>query len=126
MKAGRRVVALVDDDPLFRVPIAQGLDAAGYLVIGAATGTEAVDLLCDREVDVALVDIQLVGRLDGIGAVREAKRLNPALEVIFTSGRPPGEDVAPLGSFLPKPFRMVDLLTRIENCLAAARRAQVL
>ena len=117
MKAGRRLIALVDDDPLLRVPIAHGLDAAGYAVIGAASGPEAIELLEDRDVDLALVDMKLPGRLDGVGAVREAKRFNPDLKVIFVSGRPPVEDVSALGTFLSKPFTVGDLVILIERLI---------
>ena len=121
MRAGRRIIALVDDNPLLRVPLAQTLDAAGYTVIGAANGPEAVALLEDADIDVGLVDIKLPGRLDGVGVVRQAKRANPALKVIFISGQPPREDLSSLGAFLAKPFRFGELVQAIERLIAADR-----
>jgi DNA-binding response OmpR family regulator len=111
VRGERHVIALIEDDPLVRVPLAQGLDVAGYTVIAAASGPEALEVLIDPAIDVALIDIRLPGRLDGIAVVREARRHNPTLQAIFMSGRPPPEDIADLGVFLPKPFRVSELVT---------------
>src|SRR5215813_10315651 len=91
MKLGRPLIALVEDQPLIRVPLAQGLDLAGYTVIGAANGAEALALLEDRDIDVAIIDINLPGHLDGLVVLREARRSNPALKAILISGQPPDE-----------------------------------
>ena len=123
MRAGRRVVALIEDDPVVRWPLAQGLDAAGYIVLGAASGPEGLQLLENPDVDVALVDVRLSGRLDGIGVVREARRFNPKLKAALMSGRRPVEDVSDIGPFLAKPISLGALVTTIEAMLADYRTA---
>ena len=117
MKSGRRVIALIEDDPLVRVPLAQGLDGAGYFVIGAATGPEALALLEDADIDLALVDIKLPGRLDGLGVIRAALRTNPKLRAILMSGQRPSEDVSAMGPFITKPFRLPDLLALVADVI---------
>ncbi|MBV8169304.1 MAG: response regulator [Alphaproteobacteria bacterium] len=109
MENRRFTIALVEDNPLIRVPIARGLDQAGYQVIGAADGVEALSLLADPGVAVAVVDVNLAGRMSGLEAVAEARRGNPTLKVIFVSGEL--EDGPKGAPFLRKPYQVADLLS---------------
>jgi DNA-binding response OmpR family regulator len=119
LKAGRPVIALIEDEPAVRTAVARALDVASYDVLSAATGAEGLAMLEDPSVDVALVDIVLPGHLDGITLVREAKRRNPGLRAILMSGKPLPEavDLAELGEFLHKPSRLSDLLAAIARQL---------
>jgi DNA-binding NtrC family response regulator len=114
-------IALIEDDPLVRTALARAIDDADYNVISAASGPEGLGVLNDhgQAIDLAIIDIVLPGRIDGIAVVREAKRLNPNLRVIFTSGHPPpaGVDLTPWGEFLPKPTRVTTLLATIARQL---------
>ena len=112
------VVALIEDDPLVRVPLARGLDEAGYNVVAAADGAEAMALLEDRTIDVAVVDVILPGRIDGIDVVRQARRCNPRLKVILTSGRPLPVELTGIAPFVPKPLRLDDLIARVRRVIA--------
>ena len=124
LKSDRPTIALIEDDPSVRTAIARAIDAADYNVISAASGAEGLALLDEHHdaIDVAIIDIVLPGRIDGIALVREAKRLNPRLRVIFTSGYPPPSDVdlTPLGAFMAKPARLPTLLENIESQLGQA------
>ncbi|SRR5258706_234853 len=111
------VVALIEDDPLVRVPLAHGLQAAGFEVVSAASGPEALAVLDDPRIAVAVVDVKLPGRIDGLGVVREARRRNPGLKAILTSGAAPPGDLGDLGPFLPKPFRVPELVAAIRHLL---------
>jgi DNA-binding response OmpR family regulator len=119
VKSGRPVIALVEDEPLLRVPLAQGLDAAGFTVIAAANGPEALALLEDRDIDVTVIDIKLPGRIDGLAVIHEARRSNPGLKAIVISGRRPDEDLSEVGVFLAKPFRLGELIDLLQQALAA-------
>ncbi len=119
VKAGRAVIALVEDEPLLRVPLAQGLDAAGFTVICAASGSEALSMLADPDIDVVIMDINLPGRIGGIGVLREARRANPGLRAVLISGRAPAEsDLDPRDAFLAKPFRLGELLALLDRLLS--------
>jgi DNA-binding response OmpR family regulator len=113
------VVALVEDEPLSRVPAAKALIEAGYRVVAAASGQEGLSLLDDPEVDVAVIDVRLAGRIDGVALAKEARRHRPDLAVIFISALPPGADGAALGTFLQKPFSNDDLVRTVRDTLAA-------
>lgn len=110
-------IALIEDDPLVRAPLAHALHSAGYTVVSAATGPEGLDVLEDPKVALAVVDICLPGRLDGVDILREARRRNPALKAILTSGIEPDPGANDLGLFLPKPFRADQLVEAIRMLL---------
>jgi DNA-binding response OmpR family regulator len=111
------VIALIEDDPLVRVPLARGLDEAGYKVLVAASGTEGLALLEDHHIDVAVIDVILPGRVDGIGVVQEARRHNPGLKVILTSGRPLPAEQTGIAHFALKPLRLSDLIARVRSVI---------
>lgn len=122
MKPDRPTIALIEDELLLRVATAKAIDDAGYNVISAASGVEGLSLLRDYAIDLAVIDIVLPGRMDGVALVSEAKRENPRLHVIFTSGRlpEPPDELAALGPFLHKPYRHAELLSAIMNLIGPA------
>lgn len=116
-------MALVEDELLLRVATARAIDEAGYNVISAASGVEGLSLLRDYRIDLAIIDIVLPGRLDGVAMVDVAKLENPKLRVVFTSGRLPAHpaQLAAIGPFLQKPYRHAELLAVIGELIGPAR-----
>ncbi len=119
VKPDRPTIALIEDELLLRIATATAIDDAGYNVISAASGVEGLALLRDHEIDLAIIDIALPGRLDGIALVSEARRENPRLRVVFTSGVPPAHELQleAIGLFLQKPYRHAELLSVIDQML---------
>src|SRR4051794_26704750 len=55
-------VALIDDEQLVRVGLAQALSTSGLELVGeAATGEDGIELVVDLRPDVVLMDLQLPG-----------------------------------------------------------------
>jgi DNA-binding response OmpR family regulator len=119
----RVVVALIEDEPLLRVPLAKALAQRGVRVVSAASGLEGLGLLEDPDIDVAVIDLRLSGRIDGLTLAKEARRQHPGLHIIFVSARPPGDEAAALGGYLQKPFTPEDLLHAIREHVPAAGAA---
>ncbi|MDB5476616.1 MAG: pdtaR 1 [Phenylobacterium sp.] len=79
-------VLVVEDEPLIAASIEWELRDAGYEVIGpAAEPIHAAALARAERPDLALVDINLTGRGDGIALARALRRLGVAS--IFVSGQ---------------------------------------
>lgn len=76
-------VTLADDDSLIRTAIDAILRPVDgiELVAQAADGRSAVDIVVRHRPDVALLDIQMPV-MDGLAALREIRRLAPAVRVI--------------------------------------------
>ena len=64
-------ILLIEDEPLARLELRNLVVAAGHDVVGeASTGSEALRLAGEHRPDVILMDISLLGDLDGIEAAR--------------------------------------------------------
>jgi DNA-binding NarL/FixJ family response regulator len=75
-------VALVDDEPLIRMALAQALASGGLELVGeAATGEHAVELVVDMRPDVVLMDLQLPA-MSGVQVIERLGVLAPASRVL--------------------------------------------
>ena len=76
-------VLVADDEPLMRAGIRAILDAAGDIAVvaEAGDGQEAVRVVGERQVDVAVLDIRMP-RLDGLAAARELRASAPGVRVV--------------------------------------------
>ncbi|WP_028584944.1 response regulator [Desulfogranum mediterraneum] len=78
-------VMLVDDEGEFIELMSQRLETRGLKVIAVTCGEEAVAMIEDRNIDVAVVDLAMPG-IDGIETLKQLKEKRPDLEVILLTG----------------------------------------
>ena len=118
-------VLLVDDDENVRYTLARVLRKAGYEVVEAEEGGEALECLNKQPVDVVVTDILMPG-MEGIETIMKLREQAAALPIIAISG---GGRVG-LGEYLEsakllgadytfeKPFDERELIARIEELAA--------
>ena len=119
------MVLVVDDEPAIRSVAHRILTAAGYQVVTAANGDEAVRLLGDPEltVDMILTDIVMPG-MTGEAFAAQAKSMRPGLPILFMSGYEQ-RDIAetagidPSAQIISKPFSRPALLAKVTQMLTA-------
>lgn len=119
---GERVVLVVDDDPDLLVVVTDRLEAAGYRVLTARDGLEALDRLRVIRAGCIILDLKMP-RLGGLDALPEIRRLAPDARVIVLTGspnRPLAEVCRARGAddFLLKPFEAGELLRRTAQAFA--------
>ena len=74
----RPTVLMVEDEMLLGNVVADELEEAGYRVLSAMTGEEALALLEGAEpIDLLFTDIRLPGLIDGWHLAEAARRLRP-------------------------------------------------
>jgi signal transduction histidine kinase/CheY-like chemotaxis protein len=118
-----RAILIVEDEDLVRRFSSGTLREAGYTVLEAATGAEAVDLLrVHPEIALLFTDIVLKGAMNGRALASQALALRPELKVLFTSGYRKESVVSYSGpgdaaNFLAKPFTTAALAAKIEALL---------
>ena len=118
--AGEKIL-VVDDDPGLLMLMRVRLEAAGYQVISAEGGQEALTHAQEEACDLALVDLKMVD-IDGITLLQELLRLHPRLPVIILTAHgtiASAVEATKKGAYdyLTKPFDPPDLLHRIEKAL---------
>ena len=111
-------ILVVDDEQGIRDLMRDALSLEGHQVICAQNGTEAIELLSSNKVDVVFLDIRMP-KGDGLTALREIRRLNPALPVVMITGcgkRQVIDEAIQLGcdACLIKPFSMRDVVGMLE------------
>jgi CheY-like chemotaxis protein len=73
-------VLVVDDEPLIRDFLADGLADAGYRVVTAADGAAAIDHMRSQQLDAVLLDLLMPG-MDGLTFLRE-RQTQPGLAAV--------------------------------------------
>jgi DNA-binding NtrC family response regulator len=106
-------ILIVDDEYTLRESCASLLRQEGYKVSVCANGTEALELIRRRPVDVALIDIYMEG-LSGLEVLAGCLELKPDMLAIMMTGNPSVESsVTALSAgawdYLPKPFSATHL-----------------
>ena len=121
--ARRPVVLVVDDEDPVRNVVCAWLRRAGFEVVSAASGEEALTLFETRTFGLVLIDVLMPG-LDGFDTVRilKARPERAAIPVLFMSGFPEKNRVLFAGQtgaidFLSKPLDLKALVTRVVGIL---------
>jgi DNA-binding response OmpR family regulator len=98
-------VLVVEDDPLIREMVVEALRDAGFDVIQASDGEEALTWCRQRVADVLVTDIRLPGPVDGWQIAERCRDHDPSLPVIYATGFSPVEARPVAGSLtLSKPY----------------------
>lgn len=76
-----RAVLIVDEDPHFYASLAQVLIQGGYLICGALSARQALNLLRDQPFDLLILDL-LLTETSGLCLLSIVRRLYPGLPVL--------------------------------------------
>lgn len=112
-------VLVVEDEALIRLSAAEALRSAGFSVIEAATGDEAMVFLRRfTTVDLVFTDIQMPGSIDGLGLAQFVRQTIPHLKIIVTSGYAPNWPSPQLAdAFIGKPYALDRMVERVNELL---------
>lgn len=111
-------VLLVDDEEIVRLATADMLRDVGYLVVEAASASQALSWLSSGEQMEVLVTDHLMPGMTGaalIAELRAAGNLIPAL--LITGYAAAGSNLPPDVPRLSKPFRQAELATKVDELL---------
>jgi CheY-like chemotaxis protein len=114
-----KTILIVDDEELIRVLTARMLQEAGYKVVTASDGYEALKLLTQLvgSVDLLVIDLRMPG-MSGEQLAERVRQCVPAALLLFMSGYTSPDDTGSLpGPFLAKPFSQADFLSNVQQLL---------
>lgn len=118
------VVLVADDEPDLRSLVQYSLRGAGYEVVTAADGGEALDLALECKPDLAVLDVRMP-KLTGLEVTRRMRDNHATAHtpVLLLTAAVEKEDVAEgfaagAYAYLEKPFDPWELVSRVEALLA--------
>ena len=120
-----QTILVVDDEPLIRWAIREGLEEAGYAVVEAGTATEALARVSEGgPFSVALLDLRLPD-CDDLTLLRSLRDTAPACRVIMMTAHGTAETLADAigaGAFgtVAKPFDLSSVVGIVRTAGAAA------
>ena len=127
---GAGLVLIVDDMPDNLAMLHDALDAAGYVVLVATDGTQALARAAAADPDIVLLDAVMPG-IDGFEVARRLKAWPETahIPVVFMTGLTETEHVVAAYEaggvdYVTKPLRPPEVLARMATHMAAARQAR--
>jgi DNA-binding response OmpR family regulator len=121
-----RTILVVEDEPVINQAITDRLRAEGFEVVQAWDGPGAVELFGASSPDLVVLDIMLPG-YDGHEVCRRIQAQRPVPVMMVTARDDEADILVGLGvgadDYLTKPFRMRELVARINALLRRVDRA---
>ncbi len=125
---GQGTILLVEDEEGLRALNARGLSSRGYTVLEAGNGVEAIEVLdAHGHVDLVVSDV-VMPEMDGPTLLKELRRRDPGVKIIFVSGYaedafsknlPNNEQGKEQYAFLPKPFTLKQLVAAVKQTMTS-------
>jgi DNA-binding response OmpR family regulator len=123
-EGARKLVLVADDDPDILDLVTFRLDRAGYEVVQARDGQEALDAALERTPDLCVLDV-MMPRLDGYEVTRRLREESAtrSVPIILLTARAQEADVqrgfdSGASDYVKKPFSPQELRARVEALLA--------
>jgi DNA-binding NtrC family response regulator len=120
----RATALVVEDDVMQREMTCLLLEESDFNVIECESA-EAAQLILERNggsLSLMMTDVQLAGHMNGVELAHIAKKCNPELDVIVTSGKPLPQPLPDGAKFWPKPWAPLDIIREAERMSLLARR----
>ena len=119
--AGSHTILLVDDEELIRELGRSVLESAGYRVLEAGDGADAIEVFRREHEGITLVVLDLMmPRVSGRDTFHAMTAIAPDVRVLFSSGYSTDDlsDVTGSLGMLAKPYRPNELLAAVRSALA--------
>lgn len=115
-------ILVVEDEFLIRLTLAEILGDAGFDVLEAEDGEQALAHLGNGGVDLIMTDVNLPGGISGWAVADAARARRADVPVMFVSGgaqQPQGRAVSPHDTFVQKPYTPADLVALAWRAVSA-------
>ena len=119
-------VLVADDEKDIRSVLALYLEDAGYEVVEAADGVEALQVLETQDIDLCLLDI-MMPELDGFQVLKRVRETNDVPVIVVSAKGQDSEKILGLNlgadDYLVKPFNPLEAVARVNTNIRRAKGA---
>jgi CheY-like chemotaxis protein len=114
----QKTILCVDDDPLILASWSELIGSAGYRVLTARGGAEAIRQFSIHVIHAVVLDYEMPG-LNGSTVAMHLRRIDREVPIILHTGgaAPSAEELALFNSFVSKGARLSAMLAAIEGAL---------
>ena len=121
---GSTNILVVDDKQSYRFMVAGYLEEAGYNVVTAADGRDALEKMAHTAIDLIVSDLVMPG-VGGVALLKEVRRLYPYIPFVLVTGHGTVDSAVSAmkdgaDDYLLKPLNREELLLVVERHLAAS------
>lgn len=114
-------ILLLEDEPSLARIVRESLESSGFSVKHASDGKQGLDMFHHSTFDICVVDV-MMPKLDGLTFVKEVRKKDKTLPIIFLTAKSMTQDVvegykAGGNDYLKKPFSLEELILRIKELL---------
>lgn len=116
------VILIVEDEALVRLSAVGMLEDAGFRMIEAGSGDEALELLtANSDVQLLFTDVNMPGTIDGLALARRVHDRWPKIRIMVASAkREPVPEELPVGSlFEQKPYSLETVVRHARELTSA-------
>lgn len=118
-------VLIVDDDKAVQTTLFKVIRSNGLAADTASSGPEALNMLCEKEYDLILLDINMHG-MDGFEVIQKLRRSGIKTPIIIVSGRQEDYDTLyglDIGAddYVTKPFNPVVLGAKVKALIRRSK-----
>jgi two-component system, OmpR family, KDP operon response regulator KdpE len=117
-------VLVVDDEPQILRFLQPALEASGYAVLHAGTGSEAIRAAANAAPDIVVLDLGLPD-MDGKEVLKQVRRFSKIPVIVLSARDAEAEKIEALDAgaddYVEKPFAIGELLARLRVALRHAR-----
>jgi PAS domain S-box-containing protein len=128
LRPATEMILLVEDEASTREAVERSLTRAGYKVLLASNGLEALDVAASHpnEIDLVLTD-SMMPEMGGLEMVARLRKTRPDIRVLMMSGYTEQTSASRFGlseqPFIEKPFAAADLLAAVQRVLHGEKAA---
>ncbi|HOC44215.1 MAG TPA: response regulator [Thermoanaerobaculales bacterium] len=121
-------ILVVDDDPDIQEFCRTILEAAGYLVVSAASAREGHQQVTTGKPDLVVLDVIMEEADSGFKVAQDLAKSNPGLPILMLSSIASAAEqvfdtsTLPVAALVSKPITPRELLQQVERLLAAGKR----
>ena len=121
-------ILIIDDEPDIVEVLVARLEAMGFHAVGYTKAGKALDELKKDNFSVLITDLKMP-EMDGMDVLKEAKKIDPDIEVIIFTANGSIEGAVQAikegaHDYLVKPFEAIELVAKIEKAIEKRRLKQ--